>query len=69
MYKMSISILVLSLLGFGCEDKSDDPYAQFKTAPAPCETDKNCIKGFICKDKKCTKGERTAAELAAQKKS
>ena len=66
--KFSIAIMAVALFGLGCDGKKEDPYAKFKTAPAPCETDSNCIKGFICKDKKCTKGERSAAELAEKAK-
>lgn len=35
---------------------------------ADCEKDSDCIKGFICKEKKCLKGKRTAAEKAAERK-
>ncbi len=35
---------------------------------ADCEKDNDCIKGFICKEKKCQKGKRSAAEKAANRK-
>ncbi|MCA9537383.1 MAG: hypothetical protein KC620_00765 [Myxococcales bacterium] len=52
-----------------CKDQSG-PSARDRilSQAASCEQDDQCADGFICQDKKCTKGERSAAEIAARKK-
>lgn len=64
-----LGLSCLMLLGpWACESKSGaDTRSKILGAPAPCETDKECADGFICQEKKCTKGERTAQELAARR--
>lgn len=48
------------------KNKLDDRFAaMIKTKP--CKTDKDCLKGHICKDTSCVKGERSAAEIAAKR--
>jgi hypothetical protein len=60
---------LVALALFACDSGKDEERAnRFKFSAPSCETDKNCIDGFICKEKKCHKGKRTAAELAAQRK-
>ena len=62
------SVFVLALSLVGCNDKAQSKFDKFKTAPADCKTDEDCAKGFICTDKKCLTGERSAAELAEKRK-
>jgi len=67
---LTFAVIALSLGGlWGCEDKGgNDARNKILGAPAPCETDKECADGFVCNDKKCVKGERTAAEKQAEAK-
>ncbi|MCB9534950.1 MAG: hypothetical protein H6704_01710 [Myxococcales bacterium] len=58
--------MILGLAASACGPAEPDK-SKFHTA-ASCESDDDCAKGFICKEKTCQKGERTAAELAAMKK-
>jgi len=59
---LGMSVITL----YGCSN------GKSRFAPAveakSCEADNDCIKGFICKDLKCQKGERSAAELEAKRK-
>lgn len=49
---------------YGCNEKSRFvPAVDAKS----CETDNDCIKGFVCNALKCLKGKRTAAELEAKR--
>ena len=41
---------------FGCNQKTADQANRFKTMAADCKKDDDCAKGFICTEKKCTKG-------------
>ena len=58
----------MAVLTLGCNQKTADQANRFKTMAADCKKDDDCAKGFICTEKKCTKGKRTKAELAARAK-
>ena len=49
----------------GCKGGGESDY---KPPAAKCESDKDCGKGFICTDKVCVKGKRSAEEIAKRKK-
>ena len=53
--------ILLSLLLFGCQEKK-------KIRGGSCKTDDDCLKGWICDEMFCTKGERSAAELAERER-
>ena len=67
MYVRTILFLIPFAL-MACSDKKGSRFDDIKFDPAPCKADADCAKGFICGEKKCVKGERTAAELAAKRK-
>lgn len=66
---LTLATLCLTLGGlWGCQSKSgEDKKNAILSAPAACETDKDCADGFICTEKKCLKGQRSAEELAAER--
>jgi len=66
---LTLATLCLTLGGlWGCESKSgEDTRNKILSAPAACETDKDCADGFICTEKTCQKGERSAAEKKAER--
>lgn len=49
---------------FACKGGETD----YKPPAAKCEVDKDCAKGFICEEKVCVKGKRSAEEIAKRKK-
>ena len=63
-----ITLNLMAVLTLGCNQKTADQANRFKTMAADCKKDDDCAKGFICTEKKCTKGKRTKAELAARAK-
>lgn len=64
---LAIPCLLLGGL-WACQSESGaDKRNEILAAPAPCETDKECADGFICQEKTCQKGERSAKELAARR--
>lgn len=56
------------LIGVGCSAAKDEE-PEWKKNPVVCEDDSKCAKGFVCTDKICQPGERSAAELEARRKS
>jgi hypothetical protein len=65
---IAFCMLIASMVTIGCNDSAQSKYDKFKTAAADCTTDNDCADGFVCTEKKCLKGVRTAAELAAKAK-
>ena len=65
---LRIALYLLPIALMACSDKKGSRFDDIKFAPAACTTDQDCAKGFICSEKVCTKGERSATELAAQRK-
>lgn len=63
---MGLCVALLALAG--CNDEAQSRYDKFKTAAADCKTDGDCADGFICTEKKCLKGKRSAAEIAEKAK-
>jgi hypothetical protein len=53
---LSYSLLVIAILGLGCESKKrpTGPY---------CKSDEDCAGGWICNSNHCTRGERSQAEI------
>ena len=66
-YTLSLAFLVVGGLT-ACNKTAEEQANRFKTMAAPCKSDGDCAKDHICREKKCTKGKRTKAEIAALKK-
>lgn len=65
---LTLAALSLTIGGlWGCKSDEDDPLKKMLRKPAACETDKECADGFVCNDKKCVEGERTADEKKAMR--
>ncbi len=61
-------LMAAAALTLGCNDTAQSKYDKFKTAAADCTSDNDCATGFVCTEKKCLKGKRSAAEIAAKAK-
>jgi hypothetical protein len=59
---IGVSMLAMSGCSDGKKSEGDSRFAPIYKAKA-CEVDKDCLKGFICKELTCQKGKRSAADL------
>lgn len=62
--RLALGLIFVATALAGCQEKSPT----YSAKAASCEVDKDCAKGFICTEKKCVKGERSAKEKAAIEK-